>query len=71
MPNQTYTTRPIGYEAVPAGTDFAGGAKALAAKPAAAGEIVPGSDFAGGAMPLTAQDDRAEPDDEWAARRAG
>jgi hypothetical protein len=64
VPTQTYTTRPIVHDAVPAGTDFAGGAQALAAKPAAAGEIVPGSDFAGGAIPLTAQDDWAEPDDE-------
>jgi hypothetical protein len=67
MPTQTLTTTPILHERLPVGTDFVGGAEALPAKPATAGQIVPGSDFAGGAMPLTAQVEQGEPDEERAA----
>ena len=66
MPTQTLTTTPILHESIP-GTDFVGGAEALPAKPATAGQIVPGSDFAGGAMPLTAQIEQGKPDEERAA----
>ena len=67
MPTRILTTRPILHESIPVGTDFVGGAEALPAKPATAGQIVPGSDFAGGAMPLTAQVEQGEPDEERAA----
>jgi hypothetical protein len=67
MPSQTLTTTPTLNESIPVGTDFVGGAEALPAKPAAAGQIVPGSDFAGGAMPLTVQVEQGESDEERAA----
>jgi hypothetical protein len=67
MPTQTLTTTSILHESIPVGTDFAGGAETLPAKPATAGQIVPGSDFAGGAMPLAARVEQGEPDEERAA----
>ena len=67
MPPQTLTTRPILHDALPVGSDFAGGAEAMPVQPGEPGPIVPGSDFAGGALPLTAEVERGQPDEEQAA----
>ena len=67
MPTQTRPTRPILHDAIPVGSDFVGGAKAMPVRPAEPGPIVPGSDFAGGALPLTAEVERGQPDEERAA----
>jgi hypothetical protein len=67
MPTPTPTTRPILHDALPAGSDFAGGAEAMPVRPAEPGPIVLGSDFAGGALPLTAEVNRGQPNKERAA----
>ena len=67
MPTQTRTTRPILHDAIPVGSDFAGGAEAMPVQPTQPGPIVPGSDFAGGALPLTAEVERDRPNKERAA----
>ena len=67
MPTQTLTTRPILHDALPVGSDFAGGAEAMPVQPTQPGPIVPGSDFAGGALPLTAKVEQGQPNRERAA----
>jgi hypothetical protein len=67
MPTQTPTTRPILHDAIPADSDFAGGAEAMPVQPAEPGPIVPGSDFAGGALALTDEVERGQPNKERAA----
>jgi hypothetical protein len=66
MPPQTLRTSPILPDAMPAGSDFVGGAEAMPVRPADPGPAVPGSDFAGGALPLTAEAGRGQPQDERA-----
>jgi hypothetical protein len=67
MPTQTPTTRPILHDAIPVGSDFAGGAEAMPVQPGDPGPIVPGSDFAGGALPMTAEVEQGQPNEERAA----
>ena len=67
MPTQTRTTSPILHDAIPVGSDFVGGAKAMPVRPTEPGQVVPGSDFAGGALPLTAEVERDQPHEERAA----
>ena len=67
MPTPTPTTRPILHDALPAGSDFAGGAEAMPVQPTEPGPIVPGSDFAGGALPLTAEVEQGQPNKKRAA----
>jgi hypothetical protein len=67
MPTQTPTTRPILHDAIPPGSEFVGGAKAMPVQPAEPGPIIPGSDFAGGALPLTAEVEQGQPNEERAA----
>ena len=67
MPTQTHPTRPILHDAIPVGSDFAGGTETMPLRPTEPGPIVPGSDFAGGALPLTAEAERGQPNEERAA----
>ena len=67
MPTQMHKTRPILHDAIPVGSDFVGGTKAMPVRPTESGPIVPGSDFAGGALPLTAEAERGQPNEERAA----
>jgi hypothetical protein len=67
MPTQTRPTNPILHDAIPVGTDFIGGAKALPVRSTGPGQVAPGTDFAGGTLPLPADQDQGEPDNERAA----
>ena len=67
MTTQDLMNKPVIHDAIPVGSDFAGGADALPVRPSGPGPVIPGSDFAGGAVPLTAEDQRGEPEEERAA----